>query len=117
MMGTADRSALVVVHPGRADIRGFARDVIRRLNAAGFEVRIGSVEAAELAGTQATDSLDALTVIDGPDRAKGTEICLVLGGDGTFLRAAEDARLAEVPLLGVNLGHVGFLAEAEPDAL
>ena len=38
----------------------------------------------------------------------------MLGGDGTLLRAAEVAREAGVPLLGVNLGHVGFLAEAEP---
>ena len=49
--------------------------------------------------------------------ADGAEVVLTLGGDGTFLRAAELARPAGVPLLGVNLGHVGFLAEAEPNAL
>ena len=49
--------------------------------------------------------------------ATGTEAVLVLGGDGTFLRAAELARPAGVPMVGVNLGHVGFLAEAEPNAL
>ena len=37
----------------------------------------------------------------------------VLGGDGTILRGAELSRGSGVPLLGVNLGHVGFLAEAE----
>jgi len=42
---------------------------------------------------------------------------IVLGGDGTLLRAAEIARPAGAPLLGVNLGHIGFLAEAEPDDL
>jgi NAD+ kinase len=42
---------------------------------------------------------------------------VVIGGDGTLLRAAELARPAGVPLLGVNLGHVGFLAEAESDRL
>ena len=47
-------------------------------------------------------------------RRRGREIVLVLGGDGTILRGAELARPAGVPLLGVNLGHVGFLAEAEP---
>ena len=49
--------------------------------------------------------------------ASGTEMVLVIGGDGTLLRAAELARPAGVPLLGVNLGHVGFLAEAEPENL
>jgi NAD+ kinase len=42
---------------------------------------------------------------------------IVLGGDGTILRAAEIGRGCDRPLLGVNLGHVGFLAEAERDDL
>ncbi len=49
--------------------------------------------------------------------AAGAEMVVVIGGDGTLLRAAELARGAGVPLLGVNLGHVGFLAEAEPEDL
>ena len=49
----------------------------------------------------------------GPDAAEGVEIVFALGGDGTFLRAAELARPAKAPLLGINLGKVGFLAEAE----
>ena len=53
--------------------------------------------------------------IDHP--ARGCELVLVLGGDGTFLRAAELAYPDDVPLLGVNLGHVGFLAEAEANAI
>lgn len=44
---------------------------------------------------------------------KNTEIVVVLGGDGTILRAAELVHATEVPILGVNLGHVGFLAEFE----
>jgi len=52
-----------------------------------------------------------------PGRAVGSEMVLVLGGDGTLLRGAALARACGVPLLGVNLGHVGFLAEAEPAAL
>src|SRR6476661_5999058 len=43
----------------------------------------------------------------------GIELMVVLGGDGTILRAAEWVVASEIPLLGVNLGHVGFLAEAE----
>ena len=41
------------------------------------------------------------------------ELALVLGGDGTILRAAESLRGHNVPILGLNLGHVGFMAEAE----
>ena len=51
------------------------------------------------------------------EAAEGVEIVIVLGGDGSRRRAAELSRPAKVPLIGVNLGHVGFLAEAEPDGL
>lgn len=65
---------------------------------------------------------DALTghgieVIDDIETADDVELVMVLGGDGTILGAAEFAHDRGVPLLGVNLGHVGFLAEAEPEAL
>ena len=111
------RSALLVVHTGRADIRELARHVVDRLTGVGFEVRMRAQEAADLASDTDGTPLGEVTIIDNSDGAKGTEVALVLGGDGTFLRAAEDARAASVPLLGVNLGHVGFLAETEVDAL
>lgn len=49
--------------------------------------------------------------------AREADAVLSLGGDGTILRAAEVVRGTPIPLLGVNFGHVGFLAEAEPDSL
>ncbi len=52
-----------------------------------------------------------------PTRRDGCELVIVLGGDGTMLRGAEIARPSGTPVLGVNLGHVGFLAEAERDDL
>jgi NAD+ kinase len=47
------------------------------------------------------------------DQLPEAEIVIVLGGDGTILRGAEISRLRKIPLLGVNLGHVGFMAEVE----
>nr|WP_034649860.1 NAD kinase [Corynebacterium vitaeruminis] len=51
------------------------------------------------------------------EATEGVELVLVLGGDGTFLRAADLSHQADIPVLGINLGHVGFLAEWEQDAL
>ena len=108
------RSVLLVAHTGRSDIRELARRLIARLSDAGFEVRIHPAEAAHVAED---GPLGAVSLLDGSQVAKDAEVALVLGGDGTFLRAAEHARTAGIPLLGVNLGHVGFLAETEVDAL
>ncbi len=46
-----------------------------------------------------------------------TDVLVVLGGDGTFLRAARAVAAVDVPILGINSGTVGFLSKAEPDAL
>ncbi|MCW2725630.1 MAG: ATP-NAD/AcoX kinase [Frankiales bacterium] len=105
------RSVLLLAHTGRKATAEAARHVVRRLQDAGIEVRVLQDEGAEL-------GLTGVQVCSG-DRgsAAGAELVMVLGGDGTILRAAELARDAGVPLLGVNLGHVGFLAETEPEDL
>lgn len=105
------RTVLLVVHAGRPAGVSIARHVIRRLTTAGVAVRVLDTEAARL------DAAGAEAVPVSPAAASGAEMVLVIGGDGTLLRAAELARPAGVPLLGVNLGHVGFLAEAEPEDL
>jgi NAD+ kinase len=105
------RVMLLVAHTGRPAARRVARVLFAQLAAAGISVRVLEPEAAEL-------GCDAAAVVRAsPSAAAGTEMVLVVGGDGTLLRAAELARPARVPLLGVNLGHVGFLAEAEPEDL
>jgi NAD+ kinase len=107
----SDRVMLLVAHTGRADALRISRVLVSRLAAVGIGVRVLEPEAAELS------CATAAAVPVSPAAAAGAEMVLVVGGDGTLLRAAELARPARVPLLGVNLGHVGFLAEAEPDDL
>ena len=110
-MGEKQRTMLVLAHTGRESARRSATEVIGRLTAAGVAVRVTEDEVPALECTGAT------VVPPGPAAAVGAELVIVLGGDGTLLRAAEIARPAGTPLIGVNLGHVGFLAEAEPDGL
>ncbi len=98
------RRVLLVAHTGKASAVMHARRSAEHLMAAGFVVDVGSAEAAELA----IDSVQAVTAA-----VLGTEIVLAFGGDGTVLRAAELARPAGVPLLGVNFGRMGFLTTAE----
>lgn len=50
---------------------------------------------------------------DCPKIPEGTDCILVLGGDGTLIRAARDFHSADVPMLGVNMGTLGYLTEAE----
>jgi len=102
------RSVLVTVHTGRENAVRSARLVVERLMAAGISVL---TLAGELSFPGASEvPADAWA-------AQGAELIIVLGGDGSLLRAAEVTRPAGVPLIAVNLGHVGFLAEAEPDGL
>jgi NAD+ kinase len=104
------RTVLLVVHTGREQAVSSARFVADKLAGTGLALRVLGPEAAGL-------RIGAEEVPATLDAAAGAELVIVIGGDGTLLRAAEFARPAGVPLLGVNLGHVGFLAEADPDDL
>lgn len=108
------RRVFVIAHTGRPDASKVAGQFCRALADHGIAVRLLADEADDL--EPAVDGLpDLETVEAGPDAAVGCEIAVVFGGDGTILRAAELTRESGTPLLGVNLGHVGFLAEAEHD--
>jgi NAD+ kinase len=104
------RAVLLVAHTARRQIVPLAKRASEQLDASGIEVRMLASEAAACVS-------DVVRVVEPIGAADGCELVLALGGDGTFLRAAELARPAQVPMLGVNLGHVGFLAEADPQAL
>lgn len=109
---------LLVLHAGRATNRRVAASVVARLAEHGVRVRVLAEEWAEVGvGAELPQQLRPRVVDARPSCASETEAVLVLGGDGTLLRAAELARPTGTPLLGVNLGRVGFLAEAEQESL
>lgn len=114
-MTTQHRAVLLVTHASRPEARGLAREVGGALAQAGIEVRVSEDEWADLA---AEEGMSGWVAVPADEHAgDGAELVVVLGGDGTILRGAERSRAADVPLLGVNLGHVGFLAEAEREGL
>ncbi|SON63474.1 NAD kinase [Mycobacterium simulans] len=120
---SAQRTVLLVVHTGRDEATETARRVEKVLGDNGIALRVLSAEAVDRGSLHlAPDDMRAMgveiEVVDAdPRAADGCELVLVLGGDGTFLRAAELARNATIPVLGVNLGRIGFLAEAEAEAI
>jgi NAD+ kinase len=120
---TADRTVLLVIHTGRDEATETGRRVEKVLGDNGIAIRVLSTEAVDRGSLHlAPDDMRAMgveiEVVDAdPHAAEGCELVLVLGGDGTFLRAAELARNVGIPVLGVNLGRIGFLAEAEAEAI
>jgi NAD+ kinase len=108
-----ERRILLVTHPTRRDAHELAAGVATRLLASGIGV---CAPGEDLVGTPLGE-VEGVGGVDGPGSDLGCELVCVLGGDGTILRGAELSRGSGAPLLGVNLGHVGFLAEAEREDL
>ncbi|MCX2970447.1 NAD kinase [Streptomyces sp. TRM70308] len=106
------RTVFLLAHTGRPAAVRSAELVVQGLLRHGLGVRVLEDEARDLPLPGAVEVVDA-----GADLMAGCELLVVLGGDGTLLRGAEFARASGVPMLGVNLGRVGFLAEAERDDL
>ena len=84
------RAILLLVNASREEAKGAAETISKILVAAGIKIY-----------TPADSDIAHV------------EVVLVLGGDGTILRGAEFALKENIPLLGINLGHVGFMAEVE----
>lgn len=113
---TTRREILLVPHLFRASNIDSAARAAQLLQQAGIEVRLLEQEQMDVIETNPV--LCGLTRAKADDSAAaGCELVLVLGGDGTFLRAASYARAQDIPVLGINLGHVGFLAEGEASSL
>lgn len=107
---SAQRRVLLLAHTGRERTRRAAERVAGLLAEAGLQPLVLDDQATDLPGCAQVERVGAGAVGE-------VELVLVLGGDGTVLRAAELARGARVPVLGVDTGHVAFLVDTEPDDL
>src|SRR3954464_9585301 len=104
---TTEREVLLMVHPDREATGEAAREVSARFAKAGIRIRVIEEDVCALINPDRHGVGSSCTVVDPDDNpADGVELVFVLGGDGTLLRAAELARPAGGPVLGVNLGGV-----------
>ena len=95
------RSLALLVNPSRSEAIAAASELVPLLTSAGFSLfTISDISIPSVTNVAATDLPDI-------------ELAVVLGGDGTILRAAEITLARKIPILGINLGHVGFLAEVD----
>jgi NAD+ kinase len=99
----------LVVHEQRPEASELAREAAAWLLARGHAVRLPKADAEHVGlaehGCRAEDLGD------------GLDLAVTLGGDGTILRAVSLVSRRGVPLLGVNLGRMGYLADLEPEGL
>lgn len=99
---SAPEKVLLVVHPSRPMALDMAAKCAQGLQARGIEV---------VALDEGPENLDVARA----DGSEPVDLVVVFGGDGSILRGSDIARSHDVPLLGVNLGHVGFLAELDEE--
>ena len=97
------RKIALVLHPSRPEAHQLAREIIAGL--AQRSISVITASEIELSGVTKVKEDEIKSSV------RSCELVLVLGGDGTILRGAEIAHGSETPVLGINLGHVGFLAQ------
>jgi NAD+ kinase len=115
---SAPRYILLVAHTGRLEAINATQEAIEQLVAAQLSPVMTSEQIVEIKEFQTnrnstSDFLASVLELGVTVPEKDLELVMVLGGDGTILKAAEVVRETATPLMGINLGHVGFLAESE----
>jgi len=116
------RYVLLVAHTGRLEAVNAAVEAVEQLVAAGLVPVMSSEQLVEVqeflqGRSTSTDFLNSVLELGVVVPEQNLELVMVLGGDGTILKAAELVRESATPLMGINLGHVGFLAESEREGL
>lgn len=116
------RYVLLVTHTGRLEAVESTIEAVEQLVAANLIPVMTPAQVVEIEEFLAAKSMDSsfLSAVQklGTDIPENNlELVMVLGGDGTILKAAEIVRESATPLMGINLGHVGFLAESEREGL
>lgn len=106
------RRVLILAHTGREESMIAALEACVQLHANNIVPVMYADELADMTGYLGVSDV-SMEILDRDVTLADIELVMVLGGDGTILRAAELVRDHDLPLLGVNLGHVGFLAESE----
>jgi NAD+ kinase len=117
---TNQRLVLLVSHTARKEALSATLECAEALLKAGITPVMDQQERAEtLAHAKTVNNSSAESILElGKDvQESELELAVVLGGDGTILKAAELVRASQTPLLGINLGHVGFLAESEKNEI
>ena len=117
---TNQRLVLLVSHTARKEALSATLECAEALLKAGITPVMDQQERAEtLAHAKTVNNSSAASILElGKDTQEADlELAVVLGGDGTILKAAELVRNSQTPLLGINLGHVGFLAESEKNEI
>ena len=107
----AQRQVTVMTHARPEQVAGALARLIAAARQAGVKLRFDSEQTTKLS-LQGDD-----VVIVDAEIVDDVELCVVLGGDGTILRALRRYARTEVPVFAVNFGEVGFLAALEPDDL
>ena len=117
---TNQRLVLLVSHTARKEALSATLECAEALLKAGITPVMDQQERAEtLAHAKTVNNSSAASILELGKDVQGSdlELAVVLGGDGTILKAAELVRASQTPLLGINLGHVGFLAESEKNEI
>jgi NAD+ kinase len=117
---TAKRLVLLVSHTAREEAIVATLESAAALLAADITpVMTGEQLSAtkEFATGPAVTTMEKVLELGKDVSESDLELVVVLGGDGTILKAAEIVRESQTPLLGINLGHVGFLAESEKNEI